>query len=71
MTSGRYIPLNDAENLSNIFVGGTRQEKLMEKMMAPVHRMCICMIWKKYKKCDDSNQSDLAIYVFEFLHILL
>ncbi|RNA39424.1 hypothetical protein BpHYR1_051457, partial [Brachionus plicatilis] len=36
-TGGQYVSLEDAANLSNVIVGGTREEISMEKMMAEVH----------------------------------
>ncbi|RNA25399.1 Alpha- kinase vwkA [Brachionus plicatilis] len=37
ITGGQYVSLEDAANLSNLIVGGTREEISMEKMMAEVH----------------------------------
>jgi hypothetical protein len=37
ITGGKYVPLDQADNLSNVIVGGTREEVSMEKLMAQVH----------------------------------
>ena len=37
ITGGQYVPLNSAENLAKVIVGGTREEISMEKLMAQVH----------------------------------
>jgi hypothetical protein len=37
ITGGRYVPLDDANQLSNVIIGGTREEMSLEIMMAQVH----------------------------------
>lgn len=37
VTGGQYVSLDNADNLTNVIVGGTREEISMEKLMAQVH----------------------------------
>ncbi len=55
ITGGQYIPLNDAENLSNVIVGGTRQEISMEKMMAQVHQEVMKEAAEKGTRVDEEE----------------
>ncbi len=55
ITGGQYIPLNNAENLSNVIIGGTRQEISMEKMMAQVHQEVMKEAAEKGTRVDEEE----------------
>ena len=55
ITGGKYVPLNNADQLTNVIVGGTREEISMEKMMAQVHNEVMKEAAEKGTRVDEDE----------------
>ncbi len=65
ITGGHYVPLNKADNLTNVIIGGTRCEVSMEKMMAQVHEEVMREAAEKGTKV---NEEELTKRMHELLN---
>ena len=55
ITGGQYVPLDNAENLAKVIVGGTREEISMEKLMAQVHEEVMKEAAEKGTRVDEDE----------------
>ena len=78
ITGGQYVPLNNAEQLTNVIIGGTRCEVSMEKMMTQVHEEVMREAAEKGTKVDEdeltkrihnllNSKSDFLIFLIRVL----
>ena len=65
ITGGHYVPLNKADNLTNVIIGGTRCEVSMKKMMAQVHEEVMREAAEKGTKV---NEEELTKRMHELLN---
>lgn len=55
ITGGQYVPLDDSENLTNVIIGGAREDISMEKLMAQVHNEYMKEVAEKGKRVDEDE----------------
>ena len=55
ITGGQYVPLNSAEHLAKVIIGGSREEISTEKLMAQVHEEVIKEAAAKGTKVDEDE----------------
>ena len=55
ITGGQYVPLRNANNLTKLIIGNTREELSMEKMMAQVHDEVMKEAVEKGAKVDEDH----------------
>lgn len=55
ITGGQYVPLDNANKLSNVIIGGAREEMSMEKMMADAHNEYMKEVAEKGGRVDEDE----------------
>lgn len=55
ITGGQYVPLNDSHLLTDVIVGGAREDISMEKLMAQVHNEYMKEIAEKGQRVDEDE----------------
>ena len=83
ITGGKYVALDNADHLTNVIVGGTREEISMEKMMAQVHNEVMKEAAEKGTRVDEdaltrrihkllnskSKIQNLINFIFKYINI--
>ena len=65
ITGGRYVPLNTADRLTEMIVGGAREDLSMERLMAKVHEEYMKEIAEKGERV---NEDELTKRVHQVLN---
>lgn len=55
ITGGQYVPLNDAAKLTDVIVGGAREDISMEKLMAQVHNEYMKEVAEKGERVNEDE----------------
>lgn len=55
ITGGQYVPLNDSDRLTDVIVGGARENISMEKLMAQVHNEYMKEMAEKGQRVDEDE----------------
>lgn len=55
ITGGRYVPLKDANRLTEMIIGGAREDMSMERLMAKVHEEYMKEVAEKGERVDEDE----------------
>lgn len=55
ITGGQYVPLEDSNKLTDVIVGGAREDISMEKLMAQVHNEYMMEMAEKGTRVDEDE----------------